>query len=203
MLQESSCRWHMHAASVCSALVYTLFQAKAPITASETMHDEATADAAYVQEKRSYSLVLLSCAAPDFSASLPGLQACKALHAYKANFTLSSCASSENLANLLLAIVRYAAALPVACPACLATRGRSLGPAAVSDFAEVWCSKQCHRGEAGSQRYLRQLSPSRRLTVTQRSSLQASLALLLKLRASKAVQACVLITASNFWLWAV
>ena len=161
------------------------------------MHDEATADAAYVQEKRSYSLVLLSCAAPDFSASLPGLQACKA------NFTLSSCASSENLANLLLAIVRYAAALPVACPACLATRGRSLGPAAVSDFAEVWCSKQCHRGEAGSQRYLRQLSPSRRLTVTQRSSLQASLALLLKLRASKAVQACVLITASNFWLWAV
>ena len=69
-------------------------------------------------------MALLSSAAHDIGVSLPGKHA--------SNLTLSSCASSENLANLLLAIVRYAAALPVACPAYLATLGRSLGPAAVS-----------------------------------------------------------------------
>lgn len=132
----------MHAVSVCSALVSTVSQAKAPMTASERMHDEATANAAYVRAKWSYSLctmAVLSSAAHDLSVSLPGLQACKAI------FTLSSCASSENLANLLLAIVRYAAALPVACPAYLATRGRSLGPAAVHRGTEVWCSRHCDR----------------------------------------------------------
>ena len=159
----------MHAASVCSALVYIVFQAKAPITASERMHDEPTANAAYVRAKWYCSLrtvALLSSAAHDLSVSLPGKQA--------SNFTLSNCASSENLANLLLAIVRYAAALPVACPAYLATRGRSLGPAAVHEFTDVWCSRHCDGDQAGSQGYLRQPSPSRRSKVTQSSSLQAS-----------------------------
>jgi len=117
------------------------------------------------------------------------LQACKAV------FTLSSCASSENLANLLLAIVRYAAALPVACPAYLATRGRSLGPAAVRQFAEFWCNTHCNRDQARLQGYLRQSSPSPRLIVTQSSSLQASAQV--QQRASKAVRTCVLISASS------
>lgn len=149
----------MHAVNVCSAPVYTVFQAKAPITASERMHDEAKANAVYARAQWSYSLcrmALLSSAAHDFSASLSGLHACKAI------FTLSSCASSENLANLLRAIVRYAAALPVACPAYLATRGRSLGPAAVGEFAEVWCSKHRDRDQAGFLGYLRQPSPGQR-----------------------------------------
>ena len=113
----------------------------------------------YMQERNGLTacrMALLSSAAHGFSASLSGLHACKAI------FTLSSCASSENLANLLRAIVRYAAALPVACPAYLATRGRSLGPAAVGEFAEVWCSKHRDRDQAGFLGYLRQPSPGQR-----------------------------------------
>ena len=74
---------HMHASSVCCALVDSVFQALAPIAASERMRDEATANAAHVRAKRSCSLctvALLSSAAHEHGVSLPGLQACKAFY---------------------------------------------------------------------------------------------------------------------------
>ncbi len=67
----------MHAVSMCNGLVYTEFQAKAAITASERMHDEATANAAHVRAQWYCSLctvALLRSAAHDFSVSLPGMQ---------------------------------------------------------------------------------------------------------------------------------